>query len=108
MKKICVSAAVLVLLLGIYGSSSAETLAKGLTSRQIPSSVVQIFAQVNAAEPDAPWIGVGIESVNGSGVIIGGNRILTAAHGRRGESGGQKARVAKAVRGFGGPVRARM
>jgi S1-C subfamily serine protease len=42
--------------------------------------VVQIFAQINAAEPDAPWIGVGIESMNGSGVIIGGNRILTAAH----------------------------
>jgi len=54
--------------------------AAGLTSRQIPSSVVQVFVQSNPAELDAPWIGVGVESKSGSGVIIEGNRILTAAH----------------------------
>ncbi|UCF88918.1 MAG: trypsin-like peptidase domain-containing protein [bacterium] len=51
-----------------------------LSSRQIPQSVVQIFVQSNPAELDAPWIGVGVESTSGSGVIIEGNRILTAAH----------------------------
>lgn len=61
-------------------SITAICSAKPLTSRQIPSSVVQIFVQSNPAELDAPWIGVGVESTSGSGVIIEGNRILTAAH----------------------------
>lgn len=59
---------------------AALSSAAGLSSRQIPSSVVQVFVQSNPAELDAPWIGVGVESTSGSGVIIEGNRILTAAH----------------------------
>jgi S1-C subfamily serine protease len=84
MKRQYVASLAVVFMLVMCGPSAAESLTSGqtssLTSRQIPSSVVQIFAQVNAAEADAPWIGVGIESVNGSGVIIEGNRILTVAH----------------------------
>lgn len=80
MNRKCVTALVLIVSLAWCGSLAADSLTSGLTSRQIPASVVQIYAQVNAAEADAPWIGVGIESVNGSGVIIGGNRILTVAH----------------------------
>lgn len=46
----------------------------------VPTSLVQIFVQSNSVDLSSPWQKKGVESSSGSGVIIDGQRILTAAH----------------------------
>lgn len=46
----------------------------------VPSSLVKVFVQSNPVNLASPWQKEGVASSSGSGVIIKGNRILTAAH----------------------------
>ena len=46
----------------------------------IESNVVKIFVQSNPPDLFSPWQKAGVESSTGSGVILDGERILTAAH----------------------------
>lgn len=46
----------------------------------IGSSVVQVFVQSSAVDVFSPWERQGVTAGSGSGVIIEGRRILTAAH----------------------------
>ncbi len=43
-------------------------------------SLVKVLATSNPPDPWAPWRRTGPDGVSGSGVIIGGKRVLTAAH----------------------------
>jgi len=47
---------------------------------EVPGSLVQIIVQSNPVDLSSPWQKKGVESSAGSGVIIDGQRILTAAH----------------------------
>ncbi len=46
----------------------------------IESSVVKIFVQSNPPDLQSPWQKAGLEASTGSGAILDGGRILTAAH----------------------------
>ena len=48
--------------------------------RMIATSLVKVYVTANPPDYQSPWQRGGIESSTGSGVIISGNRILTAAH----------------------------
>jgi S1-C subfamily serine protease len=62
-------------------SSSIQPVAAGASNaEEVPSSLVQIIVQSNPVDLSSPWQKQGVESASGSGVIIAGQRILTAAH----------------------------
>ncbi len=67
----------LLLLLCISVPSAA---AEELTPEQVLSSLVKITVQSNPVDLFSPWQNIGVRGFQGSGVIIDGNRILTAAH----------------------------
>ena len=46
----------------------------------VEASVVRIFSYANATDLRSPWQKLGTEASSGSGVVIEGGRILTAAH----------------------------
>jgi S1-C subfamily serine protease len=50
------------------------------SSQTIQNSIVKIMATHNHPDYRSPWQRKGINSVTGSGVIIGGHRVLTNAH----------------------------
>lgn len=60
--------------------AAASTATDGSPPRAIESSVVQIIAHSNPADLLTPWQRAGADLSTGSGVILEGNRILTAAH----------------------------
>lgn len=64
----------LVALLAAGPSRTADASAKVL------GSLVQIEVQANPLDLVSPWQGTGVETGYGSGVILDGRRILTAAH----------------------------
>ncbi|MDF1537203.1 MAG: serine protease [bacterium] len=66
----------LTVLVYLPGTGSCET----ASPADISTSVVQIFVQTNAIDVFSPWQGQGAQLYFGTGVIIEGNRILTAAH----------------------------
>ncbi len=71
----------LLLLISISApAEAAERTAEGLTPEQVLSSLVQITVQSNPVDLFSPWQNTGVRGFQGSGVIIDGNRILTAAH----------------------------
>ncbi len=67
----------LLLLICVSAPASA---AEGLTPEQVLSSLVKITVQSNPVDLFSPWQNTGVRGFQGSGVIIDGNRILTAAH----------------------------
>jgi S1-C subfamily serine protease len=46
----------------------------------VASAVVRIFAYATPLDPQSPWRRTDTEAASGTGVVIDGNRILTAAH----------------------------
>ncbi len=58
----------------------AHSAAANPSNQTIQSSIVKIMATHNHPDFRSPWQRKGINSVTGSGVIIGGKRILTNAH----------------------------
>ncbi|MFV2082669.1 MAG: PDZ domain-containing protein, partial [bacterium] len=77
----CATSITLLLLLCISTpASAAEGTAEGLTPEQVLSSLVKIIVQSNPVDLLSPWQNQGVKGFQGSGVIIDGNRILTAAH----------------------------
>lgn len=73
-----ISAAALCLVLFLFLPTAGYS--DSLSTEDIASSVVQIFVQMNPVDAFSPWEGLGAQSNIGTGVIIGENRILTAAH----------------------------
>ncbi len=72
-----------VALLAVLTSSvllSCPAAAGAARTEEVPSSLVQVFVQSNPVDLASPWQRLGVESSGGSGVIIDGQRILTAAH----------------------------
>lgn len=65
----------------LYFINAGATAAAANPSNQtIQNSIVKIMATHNHPDYRSPWQRKGINSVTGSGVIIGGKRILTNAH----------------------------
>lgn len=67
----------LLLALSIAGVAASPADAQ---ERTITSNVVQLFVYSDPPDLTVPWQTQGIEPYGGSGVIIGGNRVLTNAH----------------------------
>ncbi len=67
----------LFLALAIAGAAASPA---GAQERTITSRVVQLFVYSDPPDLTVPWQTQGIEPYGGSGVIIGGNRVLTNAH----------------------------
>ncbi|MGD8591203.1 MAG: serine protease [Gammaproteobacteria bacterium] len=57
-----------------------HTVAADPSKQSIQNSIVKIMATHNHPDYRSPWQRKGINSVTGSGVIIGGKRVLTNAH----------------------------
>jgi S1-C subfamily serine protease len=68
--------ALAVLLVGCSGASARDA----RTERWIASALVKVYVTSNPYDYQSPWQRSGIETSSGSGVIIEGRRILTAAH----------------------------
>jgi len=51
-----------------------------IAKTDVRDSMVKIYSVQNKPDYDNPWNMDGPESVNGSGCVISGNRILTNAH----------------------------
>jgi S1-C subfamily serine protease len=62
------------------GLSGHPAYAGSSGGEEVPPSLVQVFVQSNPVDLSSPWQKQGVESSSGSGVIIDGNRVLTAAH----------------------------
>lgn len=63
-----------------FGFFAQPAVTEASNADEVPPSLVQIFIQSNPVDLSSPWQKQGVESSSGSGVIIDGNRILTAAH----------------------------
>jgi S1-C subfamily serine protease len=62
------------------GGCSSAAARDARTERMIASSLVKVDVTANPPDYQSPWQRVGVTSGSGSGVIIAGNRVLTAAH----------------------------
>jgi S1-C subfamily serine protease len=71
---------VCVITVTVFGLYGHPAFAGPSGAEEIPPSLVQIFVQSNPVDLASPWQKKGVEPSSGSGVIIDGQRILTAAH----------------------------
>lgn len=62
------------------GSAEAKPAPKSESLARVESSIVKIFATVRSPDFTRPWSKQSPRQVSGSGVVIEGNRVLTAAH----------------------------
>ncbi|HYM35987.1 MAG TPA: hypothetical protein VET48_11355, partial [Steroidobacteraceae bacterium] len=62
----------------IYAADDSAATASG--GGKLEESVVKVFASMRVPDPTKPWTKQAPGEVTGSGVVIGGNRILTNAH----------------------------
>jgi S1-C subfamily serine protease len=71
-----VAALVLAAALGCTSAAARDA----RTERMIAAALVKIYVTANPPDYQSPWQRVGVLSATGSGVIVAGNRVLTAAH----------------------------
>jgi len=67
-------------LAGLIGVAPTFGAAASDPPEPLRQSLVEVIATSDAADPWMPWRRTGPETVRGSGAIVSGNRILTAAH----------------------------
>ncbi|TFH24244.1 MAG: trypsin-like serine protease, partial [Myxococcales bacterium] len=75
-------AVVLALTVGLAARSRAVAAEQdGRAERErIAAALVEVYTHASAPDLGSPWQSAGVARYNGSGVVIEGNRILTAAH----------------------------
>ena len=62
------------------GSAAAAGAGSRAERERIAEALVEVYTHADAPDLATPWQSLGVERYHGSGVVISGNRILTAAH----------------------------
>ena len=74
------SASLILVTTALLVASGAISLGEDTPKDTIRTSVVKVIAVVREPDPIRPWMKSPAHELIGSGVVIRGNRILTAAH----------------------------